>query len=336
MSYQNNDDYEPYEAEFDPLQTNRQARRKRKPKARHVPKHSPQEVQQELAEESVGLERGFQISYQPSLYEAEWLLESIRSFYDESYITDVQMLVKGGKEASVYRCAAHESVGQPFLAAKVYRPRKFRQLRNDQMYREGRGILSTDNHIVKKTEDRIMRAMSKKSSFGKQVQHSSWLMHEFSTLKKLYAAGAAVPQPYAVSDNAILMAYCGDSDLPAPTLNTVLLEEEEAEPLFQEVMRNLQLMLEHGIIHGDLSAYNLLYWEGSIMLIDFPQVTDLEHNSNAASILKRDVQRICEYFRTQGADHDHETIFRELWQRYVGNRYNTVLLQVYDHLEGEG
>ncbi len=101
--------------------------------------------------------------------------------------------------------------------------------------------------------------------------------------------------------------------MAAPTLNTVRLEQNEAESLYDEVMRNVRLMLQHGMIHGDLSAYNVLYDAGRIVLIDFPQVTDITSNTNAHFILSRDITRICEYFAQQGVRRDPVAITEELW-----------------------
>lgn len=316
------DKYAHYEALFDPIQTDRQARRKRKPKPKHVPKKSSREIIAELADETSGLEGGFETTYRPSRYEEGWLLDSLRSFYTRGLITDVLALVKGGKEASVYRCEAHPATGMRYLAAKVYRPRMFRNLRNDAMYREGRQILTEDGLPPGKQADRIARAVRNKTPYGQRAQHTSWLMHEYVALEQLYQNGGAVPKPVDASENAILMSYHGDERMAAPTLNTVSLDPMEAEQLFQEVLRNVDLMLQHDLIHGDLSAYNLLYWaeegsQGEITIIDFPQVTNLRNNSRAQFVLRRDITRTCEYFAQQGVDCDSKAIAEELWARYV-------------------
>ena len=311
-----NDSYADYEARFNPLNTDRQARRSRKPKVKHNPKKSQSAIMAELADTDA-LEAGSGTTYQPSRYEEGWLLSSLTDFIRQEYITDILALVKGGKEASVYRCLAHPTSGYDLLAAKVYRPRKFRQLRNDKMYREGRAILDEGGHIVRENNQRTMRALEKKSAFGQQVDHQSWLMYEYSTLQKLYSMGAAVPEPVAVSDNAILMTYVGDEDMAAPLLNDVDLELEDAQALFKEVLHNIELMLTNGMIHGDLSAYNILYWDGAITLIDFPQVTDSRANSNAYFILQRDIERVCQYFQRQGVMTQPRGILRDLWKRYV-------------------
>jgi len=147
-------------------------------------------------------------------------------------------------------------------------------------------------------------------------------MHEFVAMRDLFEAGGAVPKPLAVSDNAILMHYIGNAQLAAPTLNHVRLEHDEAEALFEEVLRNIKLMLAHDIVHGDLSAHNVLYWsdditDATITLIDFPQVVNVYGNDQAYNILQRDIQRICEYFAQQGVDRDASALTQTLWQDYV-------------------
>jgi RIO kinase 1 len=316
VSDYHSDDYEAFEDQFDPVRHDRHARRTRKPRIAPKPKKAQADVVSELADAAVGLESGFETTYQPSKYEGGWLLQSLESLYNQQLITDVLALVKGGKEASVYCCAAHESTGQSVLAAKVYRPRMFRQLRNDKVYRQGRDIIMSDGLRLNASDDREMRAIAKGTAFGKKVSHTSWLMYEYTTLKSLYEAGAAVPHPWAVGDNVILMEYIGDENIAAPMLNTIRLGPDEVEPLFDEVMRNIDIMLQNHWIHSDLSAYNILYWEGKITLIDFPQVTDSRSNPDAHFILQRDIVRICEYFAQQGLPRDPLPLVEELWYRY--------------------
>lgn len=310
------DPYEAYELQFDPLLTDRQARRQRKPdvnpKVRILAKrHKVGEIS-----DLDGLEGGFKTTYHPSRHEEGWLLESLRGFYEEKQITDVLSLARGGKEASVYRCAGHESTGQRYLAAKVYRPRQFRSLSNDALYKEGRGIIAATGHEFGKEKERIERAIGKKSAFGQQVAHTSWLMHECTAIRQMSAHGAAVPRVHATAENAILMDFIGDANRPAPALNEVALAADEVRPLFSEVMRNVKLLLNLGWIHGDLSAYNILYHAGAITLIDFPQVVAVAGNSQARAILSRDVERVCEYFATQGLERDPDRITDGLWRRF--------------------
>lgn len=193
------------------------------------------------------------------------------------------------------------------------------------MYREGRETLNAEGRAVKKTDQRIMRAMNKKTGFGVQVAHTSWLMYEFTTLRRLHEAGVPVPRPISAGENAILMEYIGDAGMAAPTLSEVELDDDEAGPLFHTVVRSIEIMLQMGLIHGDLSAYNILYWNGEVVLIDFPQVTMSQVNSQAHAILARDVERVCQYFAGQGVDTDPDAVTRALWQRYVAQDEQIVL-----------
>ncbi|MGF1504695.1 MAG: hypothetical protein GYB64_14465 [Chloroflexi bacterium] len=311
--------YAEYEALFNDQQTDRQARRRRKPRV--DPKQHGQDVHAESAEDYAdslaGLEAGFETTYSPSRYEEGWLLSSLRTFYDQAIITDVEVQIKGGKEASVYRCTAHPSTGMDYIAAKVYRPRQFRSLSNDARYRRGRGILSADGHNVDGTDARMERAVRSRSAFGESVRHTSWLMHEFTALETLHAAGADVPEPVAAGENAILMGYRGSASMPAPLLSEVRLEPEQEPAVFDRIMHNVDLMLRHEMIHGDLSPYNILIWEGAITVIDLPQRVNPFTNDEAYDILLRDVTRVCEYFRTVQTDPGAATA--ALWREHVGD-----------------
>lgn len=323
------DRYEAYAETYDSLNRKQHAqrtRRKRKPRqevlrrqvTRHLAAHeSAGDAVAEVAEADA-LEQGFVTSYHPGHFEQGWLLQSLQSFYQEGVITDVLALVRGGKEANVYCCAADpDHTGETLLAAKVYRPRMLRHLRNDSLYRERRQVLTAEGRAVKGNEHRILRALGKKTAYGQEVAQTSWLMYEYTTLQTLHAAGAAVPRPVAVNEQTILMGYVGDRQEAAPTLNQIRLDRDEAEPLFREVLRNVELMLRHGMVHGDLSAYNLLYWDGRLTLIDFPQVIDPGTNASACAILARDLRRVCEYFARQGVAADPAAIADDLWRRYA-------------------
>jgi RIO kinase 1 len=311
------DEFEYYEDLFDTSTRDRRARRQRKATVRHKPKKPRDQIIAQLVDDTAGLEGGFDTTYQPSRYEEGWLLSSLRTFYDRGLINDVLSLVKGGKEASVYRCQADPATGATLLAAKVYRPTKFRNMRNDSVYRRGRMLLDANGHDHDYARDqRVLRAVRKKTAFGRQVRHTSWLMHEYTALQQLHQAGAAVPQPVAAGENAILMSYRGTAQMAAPTLNRVRLTQDEAQPIFHKVLQNVALLLQQRLIHGDLSAYNILYYEGKITVIDFPQVTNLDTNENACFILQRDIFRVCEYFSRQGVQCDPAAIVGELWYLY--------------------
>lgn len=312
-----------YQQLYDPAWLDEPARPARKLSHKHVRK-ARQEIAA-LTDETVGLEAGFQTTYTPGEFEGGWLLDSLRGFYDRDLISDILAIVKGGKEANVYRCVGGPGAHADLVAAKVYRPRSLRNLRNDKMYREGRQVLTGDGKAVKNNDHRIMRALNKKTAFGQEVAHTSWLMYEYKTLEQLHQAGASVPRPIGVDGNAILMQYFGDRMVAAPTLHEIRLDPPAARRLLDEVMQNLEVMLQADLIHGDLSAYNILYWEGEMTIIDFPQVTNAKGNSSARFILNRDVRRVCEYVQLQGVSANPRALADHLWQRYQERSANDIL-----------
>lgn len=291
--------------------------RQKRPQRVYKPKRSAVDIAASLAADRTG-EDEFDFSYHASRHERQWIVDSLGNFYDSHWLTDVTRLIKSGKEASVYQCATHPETfpgGKPYLAAKVYRPRRFRNLKNDHLYREGRSDLDADGNLI--NDDGMLHAIRKRTEYGRQLLHASWIEYEFQTMTNLLSAGADVPFPHTRGDNAILMAYIGDADMAAPTLNSVNLEPGEARRLFDRVVHNIDLMLANRTVHGDLSAYNLLYWEGEITLIDFPQAIDPLINRNALPIFERDVRRIWEYFVSQkGADGDPRQLARALWKKH--------------------
>jgi len=234
-------------------------------------------------------------------------LSSLEPFYEEGLIIDVLNIVKRGKEATVYCCQAHPSTGAEFMAAKIYRPRHLRSFKNDAVYQQGRVILDA----------RLRRAVKNKSRTGRHVQFASWVEHEFQTLEVLHGADADVPRPLVCSGPAILMEYVGDHESPAPMLKNVSLERDEARPLFDLLMRNVELWLSCDRVHADLSAFNVLYWKGSAKVIDFPQSVDPRLNPSAFSLLVRDIDNLCRYFARYGVQADPSRLAEELWARFL-------------------
>lgn len=294
------------------LPSRARSRRDAKPnrKAASSPLSSPEAAS--ILAEQADREESFDFSYDASRHERVWIEDSLGEFYEQHWIDDVLRLVQGGKEASVYLCSSGHSLDQPWLAAKVYRPRRFRNLKNDHLYREGRFQLDGNGHVIK--DSGRLHAIQKRTEFGRELLHTSWIEHEVKTLQMLRTAGADVPEVFVSDNNAILMTYVGDEEVGAPTLNSVRLGREEARPLFERVVHNIELMLSLNRVHGDLSAYNILYWEGEITLIDFPQAIDPDVNRSAYAIFHRDVTRICEYFRRQGVSSRPDRLAAGLWK----------------------
>jgi len=235
--------------------------------------------------------------------------EQLEPFIDQGYINEVLGLVKSGKEASVYFCEGGPAANEHFVAAKVFRGRQYR-FKNDAVYQQAR---SREMGI----RGRYLRAMEKGSSFGRQVAEGTWHMREYETLQVLYDAGGMVPRPIASGGDVIIMEYFGDEDEAAYQLSRVDLDEEEAPELFGQLMGFFELMMRCNRVHGDLSPHNVLYWEGELKVIDFPQATDPRFNDAARELLTRDIENICRYFRQYGVESDTTRLADDLWYRFL-------------------
>lgn len=250
-----------------------------------------------------------------SNHEREWIQNYLGAFYEDNLITDVLRRVKGGKEATVYCCRANPSTGFELVAGKVYHERMFRSLKNDSIYREGRAVLDDQGKGVRGRRE--MLAMQKKTKLGQNLRHVSWLTGEFQAMQRLYEAGADIPRPIVQSDNAILMEYVGEERWAAPALHEIKLAPAEARPLFDRLLRNIELMLSLDLVHGDLSAHNILYWEGEVKIIDFPQAVNPYSNPAAYAFLLRDVERVCQYFARLGIQSNPVQLTQDIWARCI-------------------
>jgi RIO kinase 1 len=287
----------------------------------HKPKRDPWQVLTSLVEPGDPALRRNTIHLSPTLDatsgEQGWILEHLNVFGANNTLTSVLRRVKGGKEANVYCCAAHPDTGLDLMAVKLYRARMLRNLRNDSRYRLGRPVLTAEGQAVEARDWRLHKAIAKKTATGHEATQASWIEYEYQTLLRLYQAGVDVPKPLKHGENVILMEYVGDEIIPAPMLSHITLERDEAHELFQRMLRNIERMLAAQVVHGDLSAYNVLYWAGELAIIDFPQVVNPRQNSEAAAIFRRDVERICQYFARFGVASQPGRLARELWARYA-------------------
>lgn len=233
------------------------------------------------------------------------------AFIGDGSITDVLYVVRSGKEATVYCCRGAAEFGGGLVAAKVYRPLERRNFHNDAIYQPG-------HDAALSRRDKL--ALHKKTRHGRDVQYGIWIHAEFQTLRTLYDAGADVPQVFAHSNGAILMEYLGDEDAAAPMLNRATLAREDAERLLRGIVDNVTLWLRNDVVHGDLSPYNLLCWDGRIVAIDFPQAVDPRINLNARSLLTRDLENVCAHFTKYGIRADANRIANALWTNYKDGR----------------
>lgn len=257
---------------------------------------------------------------------------ALGQFFSDGWIKDVLLLVQSGKEATVYACEAHPGTGLSMLAAKVYRPVGVRHNRNPQAaYDEASLRRSFESKVKVRTfswdaryregrtigDSRLRRAFERRTRTGVEVQNNTWARSEYETLKRLHAVGADVPQPLAQHGNAVLMQYLGDADGPAPSLQGVQLSKDRAPALFHRVIQNIALWLECGLVHADLSSHNLLYWQGRVVAIDFPQAVDAFTNPHAFDFLRRDVTNVCKYFSRFGLHDecsDPDSLAWSLWE----------------------
>jgi RIO kinase 1 len=232
---------------------------------------------------------------------------AIDHFLDEGLIESVIRPIKSGKEASVHLCRANpRTTGHELLALKVYHPLNQRDFRDDGLYRDGEWI----------KERRIRVALEKKTRFGRQVQGGIWVNREWETLRSLASAAAPVPVPRAIerTEDAILMTYIGDAEFAAPQLRSYVPDDvEEAQDLLDQLVHAVELMLFSNVVHGDLSPYNVLVWEGVLTIIDLPQAVDPRKNSHAEAFLHRDLERIVPYFERFGLAVPAGEIAADLW-----------------------
>lgn len=240
--------------------------------------------------------------------EQDLLQSSLDGFLDENLIGEVLEPVRGGKEATVFRCRAGARGGPAFYAAKVYRPADRRSFRDDAVYRNGRVI----------GPGRIRRAVKNRTAFGREVAQHLWVAAEYETQTILHESGVSVPRPVACSGTAIVMEWIGDADAPAPQLRHAQLTQAQASAALRALLGDVETMLDRHRVHGDLSPFNVLYWDGRPRIIDFPQAVDSRMNANSYGLLCRDVENVCRFFARQGvATPDPWKFSTRLWDRYV-------------------
>ena len=203
-------------------------------------------------------------------------------------------ILKTGKEADVHLLERRLGDRRNLLAAKRYRPLARRQFHDDSRYRQSR---RTGNR-------RTDRAMDKGTHAGLAFRAEQWVANEFAVLGRLWSAGVSVPYPVQRSGSEVLLEYVGDDDSAAPRLVHAPLAAGQAEDLFAQAVANLRLCAAHGIVHGDLSPYNMLVWGDRLLLIDFPQSVDPIAHPDGLRLLERDIANLCEWARRQGVTCD--------------------------------
>jgi RIO kinase 1 len=227
----------------------------------------------------------------------------LEALVHEGMIDGVVRQLMSGKEATVYivRCA------EELRCAKVYKEANKRGFRQAALYQEGRRTKNS----------REARAMAKGTRFGREKQEEAWQNVEVDTLYLLAAAGVRVPRPYGFMHGVVLMELLTDADgNAAPRLNDLQFTEPLALEYHAVLMRQIVRMLCAGIIHGDLSEYNVLVDSTGPVIIDLPQAVSAAGNNNAAAMLQRDAGNITTYFSRFAPALAATQYGKEIWSLY--------------------
>jgi len=229
--------------------------------------------------------------------------KGLQALVDDGIVDEVIRPLKSGKEASVYLVAS----GGQVRCAKVYKEANNRGFHRLAEYQEGRRARGS----------RDQRAMGKRSKHGRERQEVAWKNAEVDALYKLDSAGVRVPKPYGFFDGVLLMEVITDADgNAAPRLNEIDMSAEQAREWHAFLMRQIVLMLCAGLIHGDLSEYNVLVGKDGPIIIDLPQAVDAASNNNAFRMLERDVNNMTTTFGRFAPELLTTDYAHEIWKLY--------------------
>ncbi|MGS0942037.1 PA4780 family RIO1-like protein kinase [Pseudomonas luteola] len=248
----------------------------------------------------------------------------MESLVEDGLIDEVLRPLMSGKEASVYvvRC------GDEIRCAKVYKEANKRSFRQASEYQEGRKVRNS----------RQARAMAKSTKYGRKEREEAWQNAEVAALYRLAGAGVRVPKPHDFLDGVLLMdLVTDDRGDAAPRLNDVTLTPDEAREYHELMIRQVVLMLCAGLVHGDLSEFNVLLATDGPMIIDLPQAIDAAGNNHAFRMLARDVENMAQYFGRFAPELKQTRYAPEMWALYQkGELYpHTPLTGIYAEPEGQ-
>ena len=229
--------------------------------------------------------------------------KQLKDLIADGLVDEVLRQLMSGKEATIFivRC------GSEIRCAKVYKDASQRSFKKAVQYREGRHVRNS----------RRGRAMAKGSKFGKKEQEEIWQNAEVDALYLLAQAGVRVPQPYGCFDGVLLMELITDAEGGvAPRLNDITMTAEQARKDHATVMSDVVRMLCAGIVHGDLSEFNVLVNESGPVIIDLPQAVNAAGNNNAQAMLARDVNNMTAYYGRFAPDLLKSKHAKEIWAHY--------------------
>ena len=173
--------------------------------------------------------------------------------------------------------------------------------RGDSIYKAGWFLRTRDK-----------RAVMGGTRYGHELAGRLWPMQEWTMLRRAWEAGASVPYPVEQTDHGLLMEFIGDDSQAAPKVGEARLSPAELTSAWDQVVDNLRALTVAGLVHADLSVYNLLWWEGRLIVIDLPQAVEFTTNTDAYDLLHRDLTNVGEWFTRRGADVDVEGLYAEL------------------------
>ncbi len=230
--------------------------------------------------------------------------ECLTPLIDQGIIQEVVRPLMSGKEAQIYLVVSDDEL----RVAKVYKAAQNRSFRQRVEYTEGRAVRNT----------RTQRALNKHSRYGRAQDEAAWRLAEVEIIHRLRAAGVWVPEPYFFGDGILVMELITDANgEPAPRLADVALDGEDTGAVFATLLSEVVKMLCAGVVHGDLSEFNVLLGQDGPVLIDFPQAVDPAHNQNARQLLIRDVDNLNRFLVRTMPGKRKLPYGQELWNLYT-------------------
>ena len=235
-------------------------------------------------------------------------------------------VLKSGKEAEIFVVERISLTDERrcLLAHKRYRPKSVKQkgelealgftrassFVNDHVYREGRRF----------RRSREQRAVQRMTDYGKKILNDKWMGFENDVMTRVWQAGGSVPYPVGFSGDGMLLEYIGDHERAAPTLGQARLNKADLASAAEQLVDGLRTLMDVGIVHADLSAFNLLWWHEHLYFIDFPQAVDLAINPNGLEFLHRDIANVADWFQRHGVVLDVGAIFADMLNRAYPSR----------------
>jgi len=229
----------------------------------------------------------------------------LKPLAEDGLIDEVLRPLKSGKEADVFvvRCGAEKR------CAKVFKEANVRGFKQAAQYQEGRTVRNS----------RRARAMNKRTRYGQKEQEKAWLNAEVDALYRLSAAGVRVPHPHGFVDGVLLMELIVDRDgNVAPRLDGMTFDAQQARECHDRIIAEIVRMLAAGLIHGDLSEFNVLLDDTGPVIIDLPQAVNAAANNSAAMLLVRDVDRMKRFFGKFAPELLATEYGKEMWSRFAG------------------